>query len=101
MKKQQRGIGNINSPDSILPLSTKLRTSSYSFGVSRSAMKKMHVDEILKRKDENLPGPERYNKSSTFGKDANTTAYSMRKQLGHFDMQLAREAKKPGPGSYA
>ena len=44
-----------------------MRTSSYSFGVSRSAMKKLHVDEILKKKDENLPGPERYNKKDTFG----------------------------------
>ena len=73
MKKHQRGVGNINSPDSILPLSTKIRTSSYSFGVSRSAMKKIHVDEILKKKDENLPGPERYNKADGFGKTANST----------------------------
>ena len=71
-------------------LSTKMRTSSYSFGVSRSAMKKLHVDEILKKKDENLPGPERYHKKDTFGAQAGSTSYSMRKNLGDFDMELDR-----------
>lgn len=74
MKKRQRGAGKIDSPDpsSVTALSTKMRTSSYSFGVSRSAMKKLHVDEILKKKDENLPGPDRYDKNSGFGKDSKT-----------------------------
>lgn len=90
IKKVQRGLGGIDSPDSVNPLSTKMRTSSYSFGVSRSAMKKLHVDEILKKKDENLPGPERYNKKDTFGIQAGTTSYSMRKKLNHFDMELSR-----------
>ena len=30
-------------------------------------MKKIHVDEILKKKDENLPGPDRYAKRDLFG----------------------------------
>ena len=77
-----------------------MRTSSYSFGVSRSAMKKLHVDEILKKKDENLPGPERYMKKDTFGMQAGSTSYSLRKKLGHFDMELNRQRKRPGPGSY-
>ena len=67
LKKHQRGLGGIESPENINNISTKMRTSSYSFGVSRSAMKKLHVDEILKKKDENLPGPERYQKKDTFG----------------------------------
>lgn len=100
IKKHQRGIGSIDSPDSVNPLSTKMRTSSYSFGVSRSAMKKLHVDEILKKKAENLPGPDRYDKSDLFGKTANTTCYSMRKKLNHFDQKLSRESKLPGPGQY-
>ena len=99
-KKHQRGLGGIESPDSVNPLSTKMRTSSYSFGVSRSAMKKLHVDEILKKKDENLPGPERYMKKDTFGIQAGSTSYSLRKKLGHFDMELSRQRKRPGPGSY-
>lgn len=66
-KKVQRGLGGIESPESVGPLSTKMRTSSYSFGVSRSAMKKLHVDEILKKKEENLPGPDRYMKKDCFG----------------------------------
>ena len=99
-KKHQRGLGGIDSPDSCNPLSTKQRTFSYSFGVSRKDMKKLHVDEILKKKQENLPGPDRYAKAPTFGMNANTTSYSMRKHLGAFDRQLGREKKLPGPGSY-
>lgn len=100
IKKHQRGLGGIETPETVGALSTKMRTSSYSFGVSRSAMKKLHVDEILKKKDENLPGPERYPKKDTFGLAAGSTMYSMRKKLGHFDMELNRQKKRPGPGSY-
>ena len=100
IKKQQRGRGDINSPDSVQPLSTKIRTASFSFGVSRSAMKKIHVDEILKRKDENIPGPDRYGKKDTFGKTAGSTMYSFGANLNHFDKELGRERKKPGPGAY-
>lgn len=65
-------------------------------------MKKLHVDEILKKKDENLPGPERYNRKdeNTFGQTAGSTSYTMRKKLGHFDMHLNRERARPGPGNY-
>ena len=102
MKKEQRTRGVINSPDTVTPLSTKMRTFSYSFGVSRSAMKKIHVDEILKKKDENLPGPDRYGKKGSFGASADTgnASYSMRKKLGHFEMKLEKEKKLPGPGYY-
>lgn len=100
MKKHQRGIGKIESPNSVDPLSTKMRTFSYSFGVSRSAMKKLHVDEILKKKDENLPGPDRYERSPNFGKDARTTSYTMGQKLNHFDQKLTKEKKLPGPGYY-
>ena len=64
-------------------------------------MKKLHVEEILKKKDENLPGPDRYGPNKDlFGKTHNSTAYSMRKKLGHFDLELKREKAKPGPGNY-
>jgi len=63
-------------------------------------MKKLHVDEILKKKEENLPGPDRYGKKDGFGGGIGTVHYTMRKKLGHFDMQLKREQAKPGPGSY-
>ena len=59
-KKHQRGIGKIDTPSVQAIDATKNKTFSYSFGVSRSAMKKLHVDEILKKGDTNLPGPERY-----------------------------------------
>ena len=77
-----------------------MRTYSYSFGVSRGAMKKIHVDEILKKKDDNLPGPERYSKKDGFGRTAGSIQFSMRKKLGAFDRHLGREKKLPGPGSY-
>ena len=77
-----------------------MKTFSYSFGVSRSEMKKLHVEEILKKKAENLPGPDRYEKKNLFGKEVETTAYSMRKKLNHFDMKLNKEKKLPGPGQY-
>ena len=63
-------------------------------------MKKVHVDEILKKKEDNLPGPDRYGMKEGFGSVSGTVHYTMRKKLGHFDMQLNREKKKPGPGSY-
>ncbi len=63
-------------------------------------MKKIHVDEILKKKDENLPGPDRYGKKDTFGKTSGSVAFSMRTKLNDFDRTLGREAKKPGPASY-
>lgn len=58
------------------------------------------MDEILKKKDENLPGPDRYAKKDTFGADSGTTHFSMGKRLNHFDKELKRERAKPGPGYY-
>ena len=70
-KKHQRGIGKIESPDNAAIDGTKNKTFSYSFGVSRSAMKKLHVEEILKKREENLPGPDRYApKKDLFGPQA-------------------------------
>ena len=63
-------------------------------------MKKLHVDEILKKKEDNLPGPDRYTSKDAFGGTSGTVHYTMRKKLGHHDMELNREKKKPGPGSY-
>lgn len=99
-KKEQRGVGKIASPDHVNNLSTKMRTFSYSFGVSRSAMKKIHVDEILKKKEDNLPGPDRYLNKDGFGQTAGSVSYSLRKKLGAFERQLGRETRLPGPGYY-
>ena len=65
--KQRRGVGKIDGPDSKGVDQVKNRTFSYSFGVSRVQMKKIHVDEILKKTEENLPGPDRYAKDNLFG----------------------------------
>ena len=59
-------------------------------------MKKIHVDEILKKKDENLPGPDRYSRAKYFGNkqgqlDCGSQQYSMRQKLPLFDKKLERE----------
>lgn len=55
-------------------------TMKYSFGVSRTQMKKLYVDEILNSgKVNNEPGPDLYNMSPGFGQPKNTgSCYSMR-----------------------
>ena len=65
--KERRSGGKVDGPDAAGMGQVKSRTFSYSFGVSRVNMKKLHVDEILKKKDENLPGPDRYEKVHLFG----------------------------------
>ena len=67
--KERRSGGKVDGPDHKLFKTgqNKARTFSYSFGVSRVQMKKLHVDEILKKKEENLPGPDRYEKIHLFG----------------------------------
>ena len=99
LRKVKRDMGKIDGPSDTGIEKTKHRTYSYSFGVSRGAMKKIHVDEILKSKADNLPGPERYEKKHLFGSSQGLN-YSMRKKLGHFEMHLGREKKLPGPGYY-
>ena len=47
---------------------TKKREASYSFGTSRSVMQKIHVDEILAKAEERLPGPAQYERHDSFGK---------------------------------
>ena len=49
--KERRSGGKLDGPNSSIN-NVKHRTFSYSFGVSRDAMKKIHVDEILKGKKE-------------------------------------------------
>lgn len=99
LRKKKRDQGKIDGPGDTHVEKTKHRTFSYSFGVSRGTMKKIHVDEILKKRDENLPGPDRYEKKHLFGSNQGLN-YSMRKNLGHFDMHLDKERKLPGPGYY-
>ena len=68
-------------------------------------MKKIHVDEIFKKKDENLPGPDKYKMKQLFGSkqgdlEGSSLQYSMRRKLDHFAVRLEKEKKRPGPGSY-
>ena len=59
------------------------KTQQYSFGVSRVEMKKIYVDEILLKK-EDQPAPTAYNLKSSFG-PGNGSRYSMRPRLDLFN----------------
>ena len=93
VRKVKRDEGSLDgAPD----MDTKRATARYSFGVSRSAMKKLHVDEILRKGDENLPGPDKYLNNKFFGNkqgqlECDSKQYTMRKKLGAFERQLGRE----------
>ena len=67
LRKVRRDQGKIDGPSDSEIEKTKMRTSSYSFGVSRSQMNKIHVDEILKKTGELVPGPDKYEKKDLFG----------------------------------
>lgn len=53
---------------------------SYSFGVGRDDMKRLFIEDIKKKGDNNLPGPGRYTAEKNFGSDG--LDYSMAKKLG-------------------
>ena len=74
------------------------KTQRYTFGVSRNGMKKIHVDEILNKK-EDTPAPTAYNLNSSFG-PGNGSRFSMRPKLDLFQLHLKKQAKLPGPGSH-
>lgn len=84
---------------------TKNRTQTYSFGVGRENMKKVHVEEILQNKNNigNPPGAGAYEHKHGFGgtrHDAmqSRTCFSMRKKLYMDELKLEKSKKLPGPG---
>lgn len=99
MRKKKRDAGVIQGPQDTSIDAVKNKTYSYRFGVSRECMKKIHVDEILKKKEENLPGPDRYEKKHLFGGTQGTN-YSVRKKIMDFEQHLDKQKKLPGPGYY-
>jgi hypothetical protein len=62
-------------------------------------MKKLHVDEILKKKEENLPGPGNYEAKPIIANE-NSIRFSIRPKCGDNDYTLKRQRKMPGPGHY-
>ena len=78
----KKKAGRIDGPGDRDRMAGLFSKTSYSFGVSRSDMKKIHVDEILKRREENLPGPGNYEHKRHISA-ADTIKYSMRQK--HFD----------------
>ena len=79
-------------------------TASYSFGVGRENMRKIHVEKILLGTDghTNVPGSGAYEHKSKLGGSSHndTTCYSMRKKLLEEDLKLSKDKKLPGPGYY-
>ncbi len=64
----------------------------YSFGVSRTQMKKIYVDEILgSGKVNNEPSPDSYMMPEGFGQTKNNGAlYSMREKIDPFILKLEK-----------
>ena len=92
--------GKIDGPGSLDRKSNAFaKTFSFSFGVSRSAMKKIHVDEILRKKEENLPGPGNYQLNTLIGKE-DSVKYTMRAKASDADYSLKKAKQLPGPGYY-
>ena len=66
-------------------------------------MKKLYVDEILKKGDHKEPGPASYEKPVGFGAGApahGAARYSMRPKDTSFEQHLGKQGKLPGPGAY-
>lgn len=96
-----RQRGKIDGPGSIDRKSNAFaKTFSFSFGVSRSQMKKIHVDEILRKKEENLPGPGNYEHKQLISAADTSIRYSFRPKYGDADYNLKKSRKLPGPGHY-
>jgi len=62
-------------------------------------MKKIHVDEIMKKKPENLPGPGNYD-HKTLISATDSIRFSMRPKYELEKCALNRSKKLPGPGFY-
>ena len=63
-------------------------------------MKKLHVDEILKKREEGLPGPDRYTLQNFKGIGKEASAYSIRKKYDDWELKLEKNKNIPGPGHY-
>ena len=78
-----------------------MKTLRYSFGVSRTSMKKLYVDELMKNgKDNASPGPDKYTLEQGFGSIKGASRYSMRPKNDLFSLHLEKSKKLPGPGSH-
>ena len=62
-------------------------------------MKRVYIDEILKKGTHNEPGPGVYNLNSSFGPKRGTQ-YSLRPRNDPFVYYLQKSRKLPGPGNY-
>jgi hypothetical protein len=65
-------------------------------------MKKVYVDEIMKKgRDSLTPGPDKYPMHDGFGKEAKGgSRYSFRPKNDMFSLHLDKQKKLPGPGNY-
>ena len=77
MRQTKRGFSCLDSPKA--DRSTRKQNGSFSFGVGRSNMQKIHVDAIIrKEKEEHSPGPNRYATKGSFNLRAGEIACTSR-----------------------
>lgn len=77
---------------------SKKPNQQYSFGVGRTNMKRIFIEDIRKHGDTNLPGPGRYQPDKGF--QAYGRTYSMAARLPNDKLALEKSKKLPGPGFY-
>ncbi|CDW79782.1 UNKNOWN [Stylonychia lemnae] len=70
------------------------KSQSFSFGLAREQMNKMHIQAIEKVGKDKLPGPGQYQPPKTFGNDG--LKFSMRP----LTVMLNKQKELPGPGQY-
>ena len=66
------------------------RTEQFTFGVSRSNMKKLYVDEIFRKQIDNEPGPAHYEKKNSFGTTKGQHVYQVRPKNDLFVVHLEK-----------
>ena len=71
------------------------KVQKYSFGVSRDSMKKVYVDEILKKgRDCKTPGPDQYTLDAGFAQNPRSgSRYSIRPRNDLFVLNLKKQSK--------
>ncbi len=75
------------------------QTQSFSFGVSRDKMKKLHIDDInTQQAKDPSPGPGQHESAKKFGVKGNH--WTMNKRQRHLDYVARTMSTLPGPGHY-
>ncbi|CDW80439.1 UNKNOWN [Stylonychia lemnae] len=93
--------GNLPSPakyEQKSQFSPQNQSNSFSFGLAKENMKKIHIQVIEKLAPDGLPGPGHYVPPPTFGKLGPQYTLSPKSQLR--ELELFKSGYLPGPGFY-